>query len=539
MDKKKLGALNSLISLVVVIVLLIMINILGNKYHFKIDLTQNKIYSLSKASINLVKKINDNLIVKCFFSSNLPENYEINRKYLKDLLEEYNSYSNGKIKFEFIDPDTSSEWKNKLQALGIPKVQITGISQDKFEVKNIYMGVVFYYQDKKEVLPVLKNIKNLEYNISKIIKKLTSKKIPIIGLLGAGGTAVPEVELTKISQSLRSYMDVETVRLVKYLDIQDAVDALVIVDPRIEIPEWTLYQIDQFIMKGKPVIFLIDMTNTNFTLMRASKNTTNINKLLEKYGVKVSAALIADIKNQRIAIERKVNNFLITNTINYPFYPVFTDINKKYPFLTDFDALYFPLINKIDIISKDNKTPVNIDYLFKSSTKSYLEKEPYLIDPYQQFKLTQFNSGQQYIGGVLIKGKLNSAYQGLDLNILKDKTLEKKEKKEKYEIFNLEKIRKKFKPQTNNAKVIVIGDSDFIKNPLIDKTMESFFMNMLDWCTDNSGLINIRSKGIKLRLLKDTTESKKLFVKIFNIILIPVLLVLLGIFIRKIRRKNS
>jgi ABC-type uncharacterized transport system involved in gliding motility auxiliary subunit len=148
-----------------------------------------------------------------------------------------------------------------LQALGIPKVQITGISQDKFEVKNIYMGVVFYYQDKKEVLPVLKNIKNLEYNISKIIKKLASKKIPIIGLLGAGGTAVPEVELTKISQSLRSYMDVETVRLVKYLDIQDAVDALVIVDPRIEIPEWTLYQIDQFIMKGKPVIFLIDMTN--------------------------------------------------------------------------------------------------------------------------------------------------------------------------------------------------------------------------------------------------------------------------------------
>ncbi len=538
MDKKKLGAINSLISLIVIIALVIVVNILGNKYHFKIDLTQNKIYSLSNASINLVKKINDNLIIKCFFSKNLPENYEINRRYLKDLLEEYSSYSHGKIKFEFIDPDSNPEWKNKLPALGIPKVQITGISQDKFEVKNIYMGVVFYYQDKKEVLPVLKNVRNLEYNISKIIKKLTSKKIPIIGLLSAGGTAIPEVELTKITQSLRSYMDVETIRLVKYLNIQKEVDALVIVDPRMKMTQWTLYQIDQFIMKGKPVIFLIDMTNTNFTLMRASKNTTNINQLLKKYGVEVSSALIADIRNQRIAIERKVNNFLITNTINYPFYPVFTDLNRKYPFLADFDALYFPLINKINIISVDNKTPSNIDWLFRSSTKSYLEKEPYNIDPYQNFKLSQFNSGKKYIGGVLIKGNLNSAYKNVNLNILEDKELAKKKNKEKYEIFDINKIKKNFIAHTNNAKVIVIGDSDFIKNPLIDKTMESFFMNMLDWCTDNSGLINIRSKGIKLRLLKETTESTKLFVKVFNIIVVPILLILLGIFI-KIRRKNN
>ena len=328
-------------------------------------------------------------------------------------------------------------------------------------------------------------------------------------------------------------MDVETVRLVKYLNIQDSVDALVIVDPRMKLSQWTMYQIDQFAMKGKPVIFLIDMTNTNFTLMRATKNPTNINNLLKKYGVKVSSSLIADIKNQRIAIEKRVNNFLITNTVNYPFYPVFTDINKKYPFLADFDALYFPLINNIEIISKNN----NIDYLFKSSKKSYLEKEPYNIDPYQEFKLNQFNSNKRYIGGVLIKGKINSAYKGVDLNILKDKDLEKKKKKEKYEVFNLEKIKKSFIDHTNNGKIIVIGDSDFIKNPLLDKTMESFFMNLLDWCTDNSGLIDIRSKGIKLRILKETNETVKLFVKLLNILLMPCLLILLGILIRNKKKK--
>ena len=165
MDKKKIGAINSLISLIVITGLLIILNILSNKYHFKTDLTENNIYSLSEASKNITQNISDNLIIKCFFSKSLPENYEINRKYLKDLLDEYKSYSNGKLKYEFIAPEEAPEWKEKLISLGIPRVQITGITSDKFEVKNIYMGIVFYYQDKKEVIPVLKSSKNLEYNI--------------------------------------------------------------------------------------------------------------------------------------------------------------------------------------------------------------------------------------------------------------------------------------------------------------------------------------------------------------------------------------
>jgi gliding-associated putative ABC transporter substrate-binding component GldG len=498
MDKKKFGKINSIISIIGAICLLVVINILAQKYHTKADLTENKIYSLSDASKNILKKVDDNLIVKCFFSSNLPENYEINRKYLRDLLDEYSSYSNGKIKYEFIDPDTAPEWKDKLISIGVPKVQITGISNDKFEVKNIYMGVVFYYQDKKEVIPVLKSTKNLEYVISTIIKKLTTKKLPIVGLLGAGGTAIPEVELKRVANDLRTYLDVETERIVKYLGFQDDIDVLVVVNPRMKLSPWVEFQIDQYIMSGKPVIFLVDMVNTNFTLMTGTKNTTNINDFLKKYGVVVSDKVIADMQNQKIAIEKKVGNFLIQNTISYPFYPVFTNINRKYPFLTNFDALYFPVINKIDIVNKDNGT--KIDWLFKSSPKSYLESPPYYLDPYQKFDIKKFNSGKEYIGGVIITGKLNSAFKGVDFNILKDKELEKKKNKEKYEIFDINKVNKNFISSTDNAKIIVIGDSDFIKDPLIDKTMESFFMNLLDYTLDNTGLINIRATIVFTKL---------------------------------------
>ena len=536
MDKKKSGKINSLISIIAVVILLVIINILGTKFHAKLDLTENKIYSLSDASKNILKRIDDNLIIKCFFSKNLPENYEINKRYLKDLLDEYVSFSNGKMKYEFIDPEEAPEWRDKLVAIGIPKVQITGISNDKFEVKNIYMGVVFYYQDKKEVIPVLKSVKNLEYIISTIIKKLTTKKLPIVGLLGAAGTSIPEVELKRVSSDLRTYLDVETERLVKYLGFQDNVDVLVVVDPRMKLSPWTEFMIDQYIMAGKPVIFLVDMVNSNFTLMTGRKADTNINDLLKKYGVVVSDKIIADIQNQKIGVEKKVGNFLIQNTISYPFYPVFTNLNRKYPFLTNFDALYFPIITKIDIVNKDNATKV--DWLFKSSPKSYLQSPPYYLDPYQKFDISKFNSGKEYIGGVIISGKVNSAFKGVDLNVLRDKDIEKKEKKEKYEIFDIDKIRKNFISSTNHAKIIVLSDSDFIKDPLVDRTMESFFMNLLDYCLDNTGLINIRAKGIKLRVLKEVDEGKRFFIKIINIFLPAFLLILIGLIV-KIKRASG
>ena len=399
MDKKKIGAVNSIISLVVIVGFLILLNILSNKYHFKTDLTENNIYSLSDASKNITKNINDNFIIKCFFSKDLPENYEINRKYLKDLLDEYKSYSNGNLKYEFIAPEEEPEWKEQLSSLGIPKVQITGITRDKFEVKNIYMGIVFYYQDKKEVIPVLKSSKNLEYNISKIIKKLTSKKLSIVGFLSSGGTAVPNMEIRKLSKDLREYLDIETIHLIKYLNIQKSVDMLIVAGPRMRLGNWAKYQIDQFIMTGKPVIFLVNSVNTNFTLMTAVKNESNINELLEQYGVKIGNGLISDLKNQKIVIEKRVGNFMIQNTVNYPFYPVFTNINKNFPFLSDFDALYFPIVNNIEILDKKNR---NIKWLFKSSKKSRIEKHPYNIDPYQKFNIDSFNSGKEFIAGVLI-----------------------------------------------------------------------------------------------------------------------------------------
>ncbi len=538
MDKKKKIAINSIIYIVIFIAILVGINVLANIYHKRFDLTENKIYSLSPASIKIVKNLKHNLIIKCFFSEDLPEQYEINKRYLKDLLEEYKNYSNGKIHFEFIDPDKETEWKSKLPAIGIPRIQVTGVSQDRFEIKNIYMGVAFYYEDKKEVIPVLKNIQGLEYNISSIIKKLTQEKLKTVGFLAMGGESIPEEGARKIASALRKYLNVTTVRLVKYLPIEKDVDLLVIVGPRMKYSEWTKYQIDQFIMKGKPVIFLIDKILVDYQMFNYVKNTLNVNDLLKKYGVEITDNIIADLINQKIAIQKVVGNFIITNTTNYPFYPVFTDINKKLPFLSDFDGLYFPVITEIKIL--DNKTKgEKITWLFRSSKKSFIAKYPYNLSPFQKWDLKKFNSNKKYIAGVLIQGKLHSAFTEKDLPKLEDKNLSKQKNLEKYEIFDLKKIKKNFIKSTDKARIVVISDADFIQDALIDKTMQSFFMNLVDWLLDDTGLVNIRTKGIKLRPLKNVSETERLIIKLINIAGIPLLLIIVGIIINIVKRSRE
>jgi len=535
MDKKRKIALNAAIYIITFIAILIGINILANIYHKRFDLTENKIYSLSPASIKIVSKLEDNLLVKCFFSEDLPEQYEMNKRYLKDLLEEYRNYSHGKLKFQFIDPDKEVEWKSKLPALGIPRIQVSVVSQDRFEVKNVYMGVIFYYQDKKEVIPILKTTKGLEYQISSIIKKLTAKKIKTVGFLAMGGESIPEEGARRIANELRKYLNVVTVRLVKYLPMEN-VDLLVIVGPRMKYSEWTKYQIDQFIMKGKPVIFLIDKILVDYQLFNYVKNSLNINDLLKKYGVEVTDNIIADLLNQKIAIQKAVGNFIIQNTVNYPFYPVFTDINKKYPFLANFDGLYFPIITQIKIL--DNHT-ANIDWLFRSSPRSFVAKYPFNLSPFQKWDLKKFNSGKRYIAGVIIRGKLHSAFTVKDLPKLEDKELSKQKNLEKYEIFNLKKIKKHFIKSTDNAKIVVISDSDFVQDALLDKTMESFFMNLVDWMLDDTGLVNIRTKGLKLRPLKNVSEQKRFIIKLVNIVGIPVLLIVVGIIINIVKSRKE
>jgi len=155
-----------------IIVGLLLLNLIARDIFDRYDLTDNKMYSLSSSSKSIVSKVDDFLTMKVYFSDNLPGEYGNNRRYLQDILEEYAAYSNGNIHFEFFRPDDDEKMQEDAQKSGIQPVQLQVIENDALEVKRVYMGMVFLYEDEREIIPVIQTTTGLEYDITTKIKKL-------------------------------------------------------------------------------------------------------------------------------------------------------------------------------------------------------------------------------------------------------------------------------------------------------------------------------------------------------------------------------
>ena len=142
----------TLIRLGIVLAILILLNIVSVRWFGRIDMTANGQFTLADASKRLMQSLDDKVTVKAYFTEDLPAPYNNHRRMLLDQLNEYRAYSKGNFQFEFIDP-SGEKGEKEAQQQGIGPVQVQVVKEDKFEVKRAYMGLVFLYEDRKEVLP--------------------------------------------------------------------------------------------------------------------------------------------------------------------------------------------------------------------------------------------------------------------------------------------------------------------------------------------------------------------------------------------------
>ena len=155
------------INIVIIAVIIIVLNLISVSMFHRFDLSKGSMFSLSKTSKSTLEDLSDRLVVKAYFSSNLPPEYADARRYTKDLLDEYSAYSKGKLKFEFIDPGSETELKEEAQKNMISPVQMRINENDKFEVRDVYMGLAFLYQGKTETIPLVQKTQGLEYEIGR------------------------------------------------------------------------------------------------------------------------------------------------------------------------------------------------------------------------------------------------------------------------------------------------------------------------------------------------------------------------------------
>ncbi len=523
---------HSFIVLACVTGIIALLNMVSLKVFFRVDLTEDKIYTLSKASRDLMKGLDDTLLIKAYFSKNLPHPHNNNVRFLKDKLDEFKIYSNGNLKYEFVDPAGNKELERELFMMGIPAVKLTNIKSDKYEIKKGYMGLAMFFEDRKEAIPIISGTTGLEYDIVSALKKVTRKNSKTIGFLIGHGEPEIREGLQGIAGHLRQQYDIREVNMKDGKPVSDDIDFLVIAGTQKMVSEREKYQIDQFLMSGRPIAFFIDKIKTDFNKFQTSSIANNLDDLLEHYGVKINHDLILDIYNRRIKVRQRSGYRLINNSVNYPLFPLFKDFNSENPIVNKLETVFLPFASSLELRNQSQGEDVTLTSLIKSSQKSWRQTGNFKTNPLDRFSLDTSQKGP-FIVAAAATGEFKSFYAGKEIPGI-DKESPEDAKITRIDEDDDTKITIEKSPPT---RIIVVGDSDFIKNEIpIDKRNLPFIMNMMDWLVQDEGLISMRSRGVTDRPLEEITDFKKSLVKYVNIFGVSLVLIGFGLIRWKIRR---
>lgn len=174
-------------SLLLLAGILIVLNFLANKFFLRLDFTEGGQYTLSDATKNILKSLDEPVTVTAYFSDNLPPDVAKVKSDFKDMLTEYNSVSGGNIAYQFINPNEDQQKEMEAQQNGIRPVVINVREKDQMKQQKAYLGAILQYGEKKEVIPLVQPGSAMEYDLSSSIKKMIVKQKSQVGFLQGNG----------------------------------------------------------------------------------------------------------------------------------------------------------------------------------------------------------------------------------------------------------------------------------------------------------------------------------------------------------------
>jgi gliding-associated putative ABC transporter substrate-binding component GldG len=528
--KKKLSVYGVTTTLLVVGIV-VLVNIVSMNLFGRLDLTRGKVFSLSPASKKIVRSLDDQFLVKAYFSKNLPSPYNANAKYVQDLLNEYKAFGKGSFKYSFVDPSDDTKLEQEAQKYRIPPVQVQVVEHDQFQAKKAYMGLVLLYQDRTETIPVVENTSGLEYDITANIKKLSSAKqdLPSVGFL-SGHDEPGMQELSTVQQVFEKQYRMRPVSVAAGAKVPDDVQVLCIVSPRKDFTGWERYAIDQFIMRGGKVAFLVDKVDVNLQYQQATPILLpHLDAWTESYGFKIADNLLGDGQNPgQLTISQNQGQFRMMSQVPFPFIPNLRDFDKTNVIVKDLERFSPYFASSVDTSGAKGKG-LKVDPLVRTSSKTLVQEKFFNINPLQQWKKEDFDKGQQIVIAI-VSGSFTSAF--------KDKPIPAQADSANAAPVADAGTRLEKSPEN---RIVVIGDGEFFVDQKggSDRDNLLFFQNLVDWMAQDEALITIRSREVTDRPLRTVSEPTKRFVKYANLFGSPALVVALGLVLWQMRRRRK
>ena len=295
------------------IAITIFVNDLASFFFFRLDLTEENRYSISDATKKMLENLEDDIYIEAYLDGELPAGFKRMRSSLEETLNEFAIYSNGKVQFQFVDPDQATSTKSRnqfLMSLARKGVQPTDvfINEDgKRTQKRIVPGVVISYGTAEKGVQLFKgnkaaspeqrlnqSIEGIEYELASAIQEITTMSLPTLGVL-RGHNELDSADFASLNNQLHENFIVKNIDLTQIDKIPD-LDAILLVKPTEKFSFYDKYKIDQYLMNGGKGLFLLDKVAVNMDSANVGTYSfpydLDLDDLLFKYGVRINNDLV-------------------------------------------------------------------------------------------------------------------------------------------------------------------------------------------------------------------------------------------------------
>ena len=563
-----------ILQLVLGLVIIIFLNVIGYFFFARIDLTQEKRYTLSESSKKLMSNLEDIVFIRCYLEGDIPSEYKKLRNETKEMLDQFRAY-NPDIEYEFVDPNgfenakDKNEFYQRLFEKGFSPLLTTSTNNNSQVQQYIFPYLEITYKGRTTIVPLISSkngfssdgivnasIENLEYNLYTAIRSVaTQQRGKVAFLYGHGEWQVENI--WDFISSLNEYYTVDSISINEKLNaltervydsvnpnivnIKNKFDCLVIAKPTSIFSYKDLYLIDQYIMHGGKVLWLVDPLLVSMDSLQTQANTfaisnfTGVDDILFRYGVKLNTNLVTDMQCAKIPI---VTGQYQNNTPQMTYYPwnFFPEIspNANHIISDKISPVKMEFASSIDTTNSPAKKTV----LLSSSNRTRVLNSPVNVS-LQMLKQKQdaslFNSGAKDVA-ILLEGEFSSAFKNrltpeMELN-----------------------SQMAYKDFSDTTAMIVIADGDVVRNDFMNGQLlplgydkytrkmygnKEFLVNCVNYLCGDEDLIPLRSREVITRNLDlAKVEREKTAWQIVNVALPIVVIVLFGVLLAVLRKKT-
>ena len=571
-NKYKKGAITGLIS---TLLILIALNVILSFVYFRIDLTKDKRHSLSPATIQLLKTLEDRVYIRVYLEGDgLPADYQHFAKKTKDVLQDFRNYSN-KVFFEFIDPIAGKN-REEINSIfgefgkkGLMPIPITRETSAGISTQFVVPGVMISYQNSEMPVTLVVDdpsrseswltysTQELEYNLVSAVRSLVKKKKPKVAFVEGHGE-LGFLPTSWIAYQLQRYYQVDRIKIegkinsLREIAIADSTeqtilgkgnkyDVLIIAQPTQPFSDEDKFIIDQHIMRGGKALWLIDATTAaidSFQYSRdffATAQNYRLNDLFFRYGIRINANLLQDLSCQSIPVATGyIGDQLQTKLMIFPY--ALNVVNfSTHPIVRNMKSIKADFVSSIDLVGGQN---VEKTILMTSSERTKMVPTPAIVT--LNVGMTKPNMEEFVFKrlpiAVLVEGVFESAYKGLlppEFDSIKE--------------FG-------FLSESSHTRQIFVSDGDIIRNQIDRKNgypypagydiytqikydNSEFIINCINYLCADDDLLQIRAKNFKIGMLdRVKILHKSTLYAVVNIAVPLILILTMGIISNLIRR---